>query len=128
MLDIRSNDDKQLLMANLEEVYNRLQESKKKRRDISKMFKDELSNSARYQEIVEEMKTLRDEKKSIETTIRNSTKEYREIDDIKADIQTDSELLTDIVLNKFLKSEPVEIVDEDKNTWHPVFKVNFKKT
>ena len=115
-------------MANLEEVYNRLQESKKKRREISKMFKDELANSARYQELVEEMKKLREEKKSIETTIRNSTKEYREIDDIKADIQTDSELLTDIVLNKFLKSEPVEIVDEDKNTWLPVFKVNFKKT
>ena len=53
-------------MPKLEEVYKRLEENKKKRREINKMYKDDLNNNPRYQELVDEIKTLREEKKSIE--------------------------------------------------------------
>lgn len=114
-------------MKKLEEVYKRLQESKKRRRDISKMYKDELSQSTRYQEIVEEMAKLREEKKSIENEIKSSSKDYKELDDIKIDIQTDQELLSDIALTMYVDKEQVEIIDEYENKWYPMFKVTFKK-
>ncbi len=114
-------------MKKLEEVYKRLQESKKRRRDINKMYKDELSQNTRYQEVVEEMAKFREEKKSIENEIKSSSRDYKELDDLKIDIQTDQELLSDIALTMYVDKEQVEIIDEYENKWYPLFKVTFKK-
>ena len=115
-------------MPKLEEVYRRLNENKKKRRDINKMLKDELEHHARFQEIKEELRALRDEKKGIEQDIRASAKEFRELDDLKIDIDTDQEIMSDLALNKYVKGETVEIKDEYDQTWYPTFKVSFKKS
>lgn len=114
-------------MAKLEEIYKRLEVSKKKKREIGKMMKDELTHNARYQELVEEMKTLREEKKGIEQDVRASSSEFSQLDGLKLDIQTDQELLADIALNMYVKDENVEIIDEYDNAWYPVFNVKFKK-
>ncbi len=114
-------------MPKLEEVYNRMEVNKKRIKEINKMYKDELTHSSRYQELVEQIKELRDEKKGIEDEIRSSDKEFAEVDDLKLDIQSDQEVLTDISLNMYVNKEPVEIVDEYDNRWYPVFKVAFKK-
>ena len=34
----------------------------------------------------------------------------------------------DQALNMYVKNETVEIIDEYEQTWHPVFKVSFKKS
>ena len=52
-------------MPNLQEVFNRLQESKKKQRELKRDYRDTLENSPRYQEIVESIKDLREKKKQI---------------------------------------------------------------
>lgn len=115
-------------MAKLEQVYRRLEENKGRRKEIGKMLKDELEHNARYQEIKEEMALLREEKKGIEQDIRASTSEFMELEELKAEIATDQELLADIALNMYVNSETVEIVDEFDRTWYPVFKVSFKKS
>lgn len=114
-------------MPKLEEIYHRLEANKKKRREINKMLKDELSQHARYQELLEEMRTLRDEKKSIEQDVKASASDFRELEDIKIEIDTDQEMLSDLALNMYVKNETVEIVDEYEQTWYPTFKVSFKK-
>lgn len=110
----------------LEAVYKRLQEKKRKRRDLNKSFQDELSVHPRYQEIVEELKKLREEKKSIENEVRSSA-DVAELEALKADIKGDMEMLADITLNKFLAQENVEIVDDFNTRWVPAFSVRFKK-
>ncbi|MBU0646634.1 hypothetical protein KJ611_04165 [Patescibacteria group bacterium] len=114
-------------MTKLEEVYKSLEENKKKRREIAKMYKDELINNQRHQEIVDQIKDLREEKQSIENQIKNGSKEFQELDDLRLEIQSEQELLSDLALNMYVKNEEVEIVDEYDNKWHPVFKVTFKK-
>ena len=114
-------------MSKLDEVYSRLNTNKKRRSEIQKMIKDELSHNQRYQELKEEMKDLGDEKKMIEEEVRSSGSEGRELDDLKLEIQTDQELLSDIALTMYSKNETVEIVDEYDQSWYPVFKVSFKK-
>ncbi|MFH1631503.1 MAG: hypothetical protein ABIA47_00555 [bacterium] len=114
-------------MHKLEDVYKRLTENKKKRSEINKMYKDELVQNSRHKELVEEIKVLRDEKKSIETEIKEDSREFRELEDLKIDIETDQELLSDIALNMYTNKEIVEIVDEYDNKWYPVFRVAFKK-
>ena len=114
-------------MPNLEEVYARLQSTKKKRSELNKMLKDELTHNDRHREIIEEIRILREEKKTIEIETANSVYKDHEYDDLKSDIQTDNELLSDIALNMYVKNQTVEIVDEYDQKWHPEFKVIFKK-
>lgn len=114
-------------MPKLEEIYKRLEINKKRRRELNKMLKDELAHHPEHQEIVDEMKTLRERKKGIEQDIRANTPDIQELDDIKIEIQTDQELLADLALNMYANNETVEITDEYEQTWYPVFKVSFKK-
>lgn len=115
-------------MPNLEDIYHRLEKNKKRRKEINKMLKDELTHSSRYKEIVEEMQTLREEKKGIEQDVRAGNSDIAELEGLKLDIQTDQELLADQALNMYVKNETVEIKDEYDQTWYPVFKVSFKKS
>lgn len=118
-----------LIMEKLEEVYTRLVQNKKELRDLRKMIADEFTHIPRYQEIKDEIKGLREELKGIENEVKaNSSSEVTKMDDLKIDIQADSDMLADIALNMYVKNEPVEIVDENNQTWHPEFKVNFKRS
>lgn len=115
-------------MPNLEEVYKRLEENKKKRKEINKMLKDELASDPRHKELVEEMAAMREEKKGIEQNVIARSGELIQLEELKIEIATDQELLADIALNMFTKNETVEIIDEYEQTLHPVFKVAFKKS
>ncbi len=115
-------------MSQLQTVYQRLEESKARLRELRKMMKDELAHDARYQELGEEQKVLREEKKSIENTIQgNNMNESNEIDELKTEIASDTELLADIALNMYVDGKTVEITDALDRKWVPQFKVAFKK-
>jgi len=115
-------------MAQLEQVYQRLQQAKARRRELMKMMKDELSHHQQHQELVEEMKKLREEKKTIEQDLRmNALGIEAELDELKTEIQSDTELLADVALNMYTQGENVEIVDSDDNRYVPLFRVTFKR-
>lgn len=110
----------------LHEVHARLKQKKSQRRDMNKMFQDQLSVHPRYQEILEEITKLREEKKAIENEIRGPA-DTQELEALKMDIRGDHELLADIALNLYIANEPVEILDEYNVRWVPVFAVRFKR-
>jgi len=115
-------------MANLEEVYTRLREKKKQRAEIARMFKDELENEPRYKEIVDQMKALRDEKKSIENAAyARASRDAEKLDLLKLDIKSDQEMLSDIAINMYTEGKSVEVVDEYNTRWVPNFSVRFVK-
>jgi len=92
------------------------------------MMRDELSHSKEYQDIQEEMKRLRDERKAIEEDVRtNSLGITAELEGLKLDIASDTELLADIALNMYTSGENVEITDEYDNRYVPYFRVTFKR-
>lgn len=114
------------MSVSLHEIYARLKDKKARRRDMTKMFQDELAAHPRYQEILEEIAKLREEKKSIENEIRAQA-DLAEYEGLKIDIKNDNELLADVALNLYVAQEPVEIVDEYNVRWVPIFGVRFKK-
>lgn len=115
-------------MKDLNDVYSRIQAKKKERREIAKMFKDELAHDPVYQQIVEELKTLRERKKSIENEAKaKAMKDAERMDTLKLEIDSDTEMLADIALNKYAANEQVEIVDGDGIRYVPQFKVAYKK-
>jgi uncharacterized coiled-coil DUF342 family protein len=115
-------------MQDLKEVYSNLQAKKKERRELMKSFQDQLKHDGKYQEIVDEIKTLREQKKSIENTARAAAfADARQLDDLADEIKGSTELLTDVVVAKFLNRETVELTDEEENRLVPVFSVKFRK-
>ena len=115
-------------MASLEEVFNRIKDSKKEQKDIKLIYKDALSVSKDYQDAVAELTGVRENKKRIEKNIQSQFKsEFEKLESLKLDIQTDMELLGDIALSQLMKGETVEITDEYDNKYQPAFSVKFIK-
>lgn len=113
-------------MPSLQEVHARIQEKKKEKREIAKSIKDALASNPRYGQLVDEIKRLKEEKKSIENQVM-AAGENEKLDLIKLDIDSNRELLTDIALNMYVANESVEIVDDNNVRWVPEFSVAFKK-
>lgn len=115
-------------MPNLEEVYRRMQDKKRERREIDRAFKDELAQHPRYPQLIEELQKLREEKKSIEGQVYAAANaDAVKLDVLKLDIKTDRQMLSDIALNLYADGKTVEIVDENNTRWVPSFSVAFKK-
>lgn len=115
-------------MSNLQEVFNRIQETKSKSREIKKMYKDALNDSLEYQQILEKLETLKARKKQIETELKeDSMNDFKKLDAYKMHIKTDMEMLSDLALNQLVSGETVEVKDGQDQKYEPVFTVRFKK-
>ncbi|MDO8499549.1 MAG: hypothetical protein Q7S66_02705 [bacterium] len=116
-------------MQNLQEIFARIQETKKKQKDIKSAYREALMNSQEYQELSAKLKTLRERKKQIESTVKQEfSSEFTKLDDMQIDLESDTVLLSDIAMSKLMKGETVEVTDEYDNKYEPVFNVKFKKT
>jgi hypothetical protein len=113
---------------NPQEIFNKIQKIKKDQKELRRSFTDSLNQTPGYKEAVDEMKELREKKKKIETQVRQDfATELNKLDDLKIDLESEMEVLSDLVFNKLVKGEKVEIVDEYENNYEPIFRVNFKK-
>lgn len=115
-------------MPSLEEVHGRLRVKAREKSELQKAFKDELANNPRYQQIAEQLKVLKEEKKSIENQVwAASSADAQKLDLLALDIKSDREILSELALNMYVKGETVQIVDEYNARWVPKFAVSFKK-
>jgi hypothetical protein len=115
-------------MQNIQEIFNRMSENKKKLKDLNSSYKDALRGSQEYMDITDELKTMREKKKRVEGAVRDQfASEITQIEDLKIDIASDLEMLSDISMTMIMKGESVKVIDEYDNEFEPVFKVNFKK-
>jgi hypothetical protein len=115
-------------MQDIEEIFNRIQENKKKQKDLRLIFKDALASNGEYIELQEKLKVMRENKKRIELAVRQDcSKEITQLEDLSIDMASDVELLSDIALTKMMKGESLAIKDTDNREYEPVFKVSFKK-
>jgi len=114
--------------ARLQELYAEIQALKKQRKEIKDMIKNELDHHERYQDLGEELKKFKEEKKSIETQVREaSPSDSQKLQDIDVELKANEELLSDLAFNLLMADETVEIIDERKNRWVPKFTVKFTK-
>lgn len=115
-------------MQDIQEIFNRIQKNKSRQKDLKQTYTDALVSSFEYQEIQEKLKTIREKKKQLEHTITEQfSHELVELEDIKIDIASDMELISDIAMTKMMKGETIEVTDEYDNEYEPIFTVKFKK-
>ena len=115
-------------MQDIQQIFHRIQESKKKLKDLKASYKDALDMTSGYKDIVEELRDKREKKKQVEAQIKEQfANEFTQMEDVKIDLQSDLELLSDIAMTQLMKGENIEVQDKYDNQYEPVFKVSFKK-
>ncbi len=114
---------------NLQEVFNRIQVTKKDLKEIKGTYRDVLKGMQAYQDIVDDLDKLKAKKKQVEQEIKNdSATDFAKMETLSLDIKTDQELLSDLSFNKIVAGEQLEVVDGEQNRYEPVITVRFKKT
>ena len=115
-------------MPTINDVLQRIREQKKEKKKISEAYRDVLAQSKPYQDALEKLKEARTKKAKIEAEIRQEfAAEFEKVEKITQSLKADTQLLTDLALNKFMKGESIEVTDENDVKYEPVFKVAFKK-
>ena len=115
-------------MQNIQDVWIRIQETKKQQKNITQIYKDTLESSQEYKEVAEKAKELSVRKKQLETEAKMDLGgEYDKLHALKKEIQLDKELLSDIAVSNLMKGETVKITDPENNEYEPIFSVKFKK-
>ncbi len=115
-------------MQDLQQIFNHIQEIKKKQKDIKAAYRDALAASSEYKNLVDKSKELRARKKEIEMSVKSDfSGEFQKLDDYKVDLESDMTMLSDAAMTKLMKGETVEVTDEYNNNYEPVFSVKFKK-
>jgi predicted nuclease with TOPRIM domain len=116
-------------MLNIQEVFIKIREMKKEQKELRDMYKDALVQADKYEEIVEEIKVLREKKKEIEARVQSQLgRAYEKLDDLKREVESEKEMLSDIAITTLMKGETVAVKDEFENDYEPQFKVAFKKS
>jgi len=116
-------------MSKLDEVFFRIQKTKREQKKIRDAYKDALQSTPSYKKTVEELNELKEKKKKIETDVRaDFHSDFTKLEDLKIDLDTDKEMLSDLAMTQLMKGETVKIVDEENQIeYEPVFQVSFKK-
>jgi predicted transcriptional regulator len=116
-------------MNDLQTIFNRIKDKQKEQKTLKAVYRDVQANSREYQEVLEELKVLKEKKKKLEDGFHSEMRaELDQLDAIKSDIASDREMLSDIALTQLMKGETVGVQDEYENKYEPVFSVRFKKT
>lgn len=113
----------------MQTVFNEIREMKKEMKGIREMYKDALTQTDDYADIVEKAKELREKKKLIESRVQTQMgKSYEKFEDLKSEVLATEELLNDIAMTTLMDGKTVEVVDEFSNKYEPTYVVKFKKT
>ena len=116
------------MATQLQMIFNRTIETKKEIKTLKAMYKDALQNSKLYREIEEDLKVLKLRKKKIEDNVAEDfRKEFEKLETLKADLDNDNLLISDHALQKMIKGESIEIIDQYGNKYEPIFTTKFKK-
>jgi len=115
-------------MQDLKEILQRIRQTKQEKKKLKEVYQDLQAQSKSYQELLQELNTLKAKKLQLETALRSECRqEWEKAERLALDIKTDTELLSDVALTKIMKGETIEVTDKNNQKYEPVFKVTFKK-
>lgn len=116
-------------MSDIQELFYKIQDLKKKQRDIRVMVRDALKQSKSYQDIQSEWNKVRDQKKEIERKVKGEyEKELSKLDDLKIDLESELEEFSDAALDQIMKGKVVKVHDARNVSYDVVVKAVFQKS
>jgi predicted nucleic acid-binding Zn-ribbon protein len=115
-------------MPDIQEIWNRIEEAKREQREIKNIYKDMLASSEQYESLTEELKTLKAQKKMIETGVQDQMSEkWKQAELLQRAIVDDRELLADAALKYLLNGKTIQVKGLRDEEYEPLFAVRFRK-
>ena len=112
----------------LQSVFDRTQKTKAEIKTIKAMVRDALKNSNPYQNMLEELETVKARAKSAKEAILSDFKsDLDRLDTLQSDLKNDMALMSDIALDMYVRGESIEVFDKNENKYQPALKLVFKK-
>lgn len=116
-------------MPQLSDIHARVQSHKRRRKELTTMYKDALTQNEGYQHVKDELEKLIHKKKQLEAAVKaDFTHELNELDQIKEHLKSDTALMSDVALTHISQGKEATFTDENNTTFEPVINVRFKKT
>ena len=112
----------------LKEILAGIADAKRQRRQIKAALKSELDQSKYYQEVLQQLVQLKRKKKQMEAEVEHGMEsDLKKSEQLSLFIKDETQLLSDVALNKFMKGETIEVRDENDAVYEPRFTVKFKR-
>ena len=116
-------------MATIQDTFFKIQDTKKKQREIRALYREALKQSQSYQDVIEEVRTLREKKKHIEEKIRaDYERDLARLYDLVEELKRESEKIADMVMTSLARGEVVKVHDARNIVYDPIVTVRFKKS
>lgn len=108
------------------EVLERIRSNRRVAKSIREGIRAECQQSKAYREHAEVVADHKQKMKRIEASVCDQ-KDIQQLENMKAEIKNDQQVLTDLALNAYTKGENIEIDrTEEGERYTPVFKVTFQ--
>lgn len=107
------------------EVIERIRSNRRVAKSIRDGIRAECDQSKEYREYAEIVSQNKEKMKRIEVSVCDP-KDLQQLDNLKAEIKNDQQVLTDLALNAYTKGENIELDGGDGERYTPVFKVTFQ--
>jgi hypothetical protein len=115
-------------MQTIKEIYSRIKIQRREQKDLREQLKAELEDSNQYQDILAQIKELKAKKLQFELEVKERLVDVvNKIEDLKASIEADGQLLSTTSLADFSSGKTVEIVEDSGLRLEPNFKVTYRK-
>lgn len=113
----------------LKNIFNRIGEQTRRRKEINASIDDVLLQSKTYVETRDQLEQLKAKRTEIiHQTMQQFPKEAEELDKIKVSLAADRQLLADLALTMYTKGKSITLEDADAGIkYEPVFRISFKK-
>lgn len=112
----------------MQEVFDEIQEHKQRRKEIAREYRDILAQDQEYQEMKEELATLRDKKKLREQSAQAGMgRLWEEYEQANSDIAELDQMLTDIAMTNLMDGKSIQLKDKNDSEYEPSYKITFKK-
>lgn len=114
-------------MQDLKDVFARIGEQKKERKRVKAIIDEALKQSKEWTDATEEIKQMKAKRKLTEDAILSGYQaEVETLDRLKASIDADQTMLSDIALSMMMKGETVKL-ETDAGEWEPKIKITFRQ-
>lgn len=116
-------------MNKMQDVFIGVQEMKKKQRELRSVIREAYAQSGEYQDIVAELKAVREKKKTLERQIiARYSSEIEQLERIKGELKEEHEKLISLALSHLAKGETIKVLDSYNNTYDPILKISFRRS
>jgi hypothetical protein len=115
-------------MSTIQDTFFKIQDTKKKQREIRALYREALRRSQSHQDILHDLQALREKKRGIEEKIRAEyARDLEKLDALVEELKVDHSKLADMVLSAIARGEIIKVRDMRNTVYDPIVSVTFKK-